>query len=91
MILPDLTPTSVTNLTEARFDFYPNPANGYITVRTEELGGTLRILDISGKLMLNEKMVQPVQRIDLSGIKSGMYFISVEKESTRMTQKLIIR
>ena len=91
VILVDLTSTSVTNLEEIRFDFYPNPATGYITVRTEESGSTLRIIDISGKLMHTEKLVQPVQRVELQGMNSGMYFISIESGNKRVTQKLIVR
>lgn len=91
VILMDLTPTNVANLEKISFDFYPNPANGYITVRTDEIGSTLRIIDISGKLIRVEKVVNTNQRIDLNGVKSGVYFISVESEARRILQKLIVR
>jgi len=89
VILP-LT-TSITSFDEMKFDFYPNPATGYITVRTEESGNTLRIVDISGKLMHTEKLVQPVQRVELQGLTPGMYFISIDSGSKKVTQKLIVR
>jgi transforming growth factor-beta-induced protein len=91
VILLDLTPTNVKKLEEITFDFYPNPANGYITVRTDEIGSTLRIIDISGKMMRVEKVVNTSQRIDLNGLNAGVYFISVESEAKRITQKLIVR
>jgi transforming growth factor-beta-induced protein len=91
VILMDLTPTNVKKLEEITFDFYPNPANGYITVRTDEIGSTLRIIDISGKMMRVEKVVNTSQRIDLNGLNAGVYFISVESEAKRITQKLIVR
>jgi transforming growth factor-beta-induced protein len=89
VILP-LT-TSITSFDEMKFDFYPNPATGYITVRTEESGNTLHIVDISGKLMHTEKLVQPVQRVELQGLTPGMYFISIDSGSKKVTQKLIVR
>jgi transforming growth factor-beta-induced protein len=91
VILMDLTPTSVTSLEEISFDFYPNPATGFITVRTDEIGSTLRIIDISGKQMRVEKVVNTNQRIDLNGVNAGVYFISIESEAKRITQKLIVR
>jgi transforming growth factor-beta-induced protein len=91
VILMDLTPTSVTNLEQISFDFYPNPANVYITVRTDEIGSSLRIMDISGKLMHAEQIWNSSQRVDLNGVKSGVYFISIEGEGKRAIQKLIVR
>jgi transforming growth factor-beta-induced protein len=91
VILVDLTPTSVTNLEQISFDFYPNPANVYITVRTDEIGSSLRIMDISGKLMHAEQIWNSSQRVDLNGVKSGVYFISIEGEGKRAIQKLIVR
>ena len=87
----DLTPTSITSLEEINFDFYPNPANNYITVRTEEIGSTLRIIDISGRLMHTGQVWNSSQRVDLSGVNAGVYFISIESERKRITKKLIVR
>ena len=91
VILVDLTATSVASLENMRFDFYPNPASGYIIVRTDEIGSSLRIIDISGKLMHAEQIRNSSQRVDLNGVKAGVYFISIEGEGKRVTQKLIVR
>jgi len=90
VILPDLT-TNVSERMKPAMEFYPNPATGYITVRSENTGSLLHITDISGKQVFIEKLVQPVQRIDLTGINPGIYFLSVENSNSRVTDKLIVR
>jgi hypothetical protein len=42
-------------------------------------------------MMRVEKVVNTSQRIDLNGLNAGVYFISVESEAKRITQKLIVR
>jgi transforming growth factor-beta-induced protein len=90
VILPDLT-TNVSERMKPAMEFYPNPATGYITVRSENTGSLLHITNISGKQVFIEKLVQPVQRIDLTGINPGIYFLSVENSNSRVTEKLIVR
>ncbi len=90
VILHDLATSNIPDIAKVSFNFYPNPANNYITVTTENELSTLRIIDVSGKMLLSRKMVQPVERIDLNGMKSGVYFISLESEGSVVTQKLLI-
>ena len=91
VILSDLTTTSVTDLEENRFEYYPNPASGYLTIRSENIGSTYRITDISGRIIRSDKMLQPVQRVYLSGMRPGLYFISLDSEGSALTQKLVVR
>jgi transforming growth factor-beta-induced protein len=91
VILSDLTPTNALQITNNSFGFYPNPANGFITVQSDNIGGTLRIMDVSGRILYSEKLVQPVKTIELSGVKSGMYFISLENNGSRIAKKLIVK
>ncbi len=91
VILADLTATSALDISQNSFEFYPNPAGSYITVRLENAGSILRISDISGRILHAETVVQPTRRVELTGMKSGMYFISIESKGSVVTKKLIVR
>jgi len=72
-------------------NFYPNPAVDRITVESDQIGGTLRLIDISGKLLLEKQIRQYSETVELNGVKSGVYFISLQNGNERVTKKLIVR
>ncbi len=91
VILSDLTTTSAPLTAGIQAEFYPNPAKGFITVTTNYAEGIIMISDISGRNILSERLTQSTQRIDLSNVKPGIYFISFHNNNSRNTQKLIVK
>jgi hypothetical protein len=74
-ILGDLTVT-----------LYPNPTNGFIYVKLENLDPTtescLIILDSTGKVLDVRKSLQTVNLLDLTKFSSGLFFIKIEVGKT---------
>jgi transforming growth factor-beta-induced protein len=91
VILLDLTTTSASLTAGIQAEFYPNPARGFITVNTNYPEGKVMISDISGRNILSERLNQSTQRIDISNIRPGIYFISFQNNNSRNTQKLIVK
>lgn len=91
VILPELTPTNVEDFEQMTLNFYPNPAVDRITFQSDEIGGIIRLIDISGKLLLEKQVRQYSQPVELNGIKSGVYFISLQNGNSLITKKLIVR
>jgi hypothetical protein len=60
---------------------YPNPASGIVTIDFPESAGekcTLQITDISGRQIREEKYIsEKIHSLDVSGLKSGIYFIRI--------------
>lgn len=69
---------------------YPNPANEFVTVANAAAGSTIRLMDMTGKV-LNTKTASTVTNIDLTDVKAGVYFISVEGKKGSKTQKIVVR
>lgn len=69
---------------------YPNPANEFVTVANAAAGSTIRLMDMTGKV-LTTKVASAVTNIDLSDVKAGVYFISVEGKKGSKTQKIVVR
>lgn len=63
---------------------FPNPATDYITLNRLTTENTLvSIVDISGRLVRTKQLYHSSERIDLSSLKSGVYFLRYEKETLR--------
>ena len=58
---------------------HPNPTANYINVTSEFEVSNVRILDINGKLILNQKYQNGI--IDISDLKNGMYKVIVSTEA----------
>ncbi|MEZ5174116.1 MAG: T9SS type A sorting domain-containing protein [Bacteroidia bacterium] len=72
---------------------YPNPANDFISLSDKINAGSVRIYDAYGKLVLNKVLSNNSkinERISLSGISSGVYFIQISCTDNRIiTERLV--
>ena len=65
---------------------YPNPTDGVLVIETHDRaslqGDTYRISNMMGQVLLQGQIMGETQRIDVSSLPQGMYFITVG-EGTR--------
>ena len=71
-------------------NIYPNPANGFIEIETNLINCTVSIVEITGKLISSEKIVQQKTYIELSNHSKGIYLIRLETGDKIITKKLIL-
>lgn len=72
------------------FSFFPNPAGDEIQFEYTGTGKyTVEILDTQGRLVFSQAMGGRRQRIDLSGIAAGLYFLRVEGNQQQSMQRFI--
>lgn len=69
--------------TQPIFHLYPNPNNGKFTIQTEqsELGSVLRIVDVSGKTVLQTQLMATTQAVT-GELEAGVYVVSMENPLT---------
>ena len=70
--------------------FYPNPAHGAIRVNAEP-GSEIRIMDITGKIVVDQLVLQPHQSLDISHLTKGLYLVKCTYEKNTVVKKLIVR
>ncbi|MCU0370558.1 MAG: T9SS type A sorting domain-containing protein, partial [Bacteroidales bacterium] len=75
------------------FTIGPNPARGHFSIffshpSEEEL--LLSISDLTGRKVYEEPAVPASGRIDISGIRAGIYLVSLTNGESRIIKKLII-
>lgn len=70
---------------------YPNPANGSVFIETLENDSDVEILDMSGKVIKQEKFhYSGINEIDLNGIQSGVYRVVIRSGSLVQSSSLIV-
>ncbi|HEY6159780.1 MAG TPA: M43 family zinc metalloprotease [Bacteroidia bacterium] len=73
-----------------KFDLYPNPTAGRITIDPLDMGGelTVKVYDIVGNLVKEMKMENNAKfEVDLTDKQNGAYFIELSNSAGRVTQK----
>lgn len=56
---------------------FPNPANDYINVVTEENNSTIEIFDVTGKLVVTQKLTSTLTTLSIANIENGVYFYNI--------------
>jgi hypothetical protein len=78
---------SIEETNETFFRVFPNPAYEKIIIQSELVNPFVTITDFSGRVVSNEKMISSSPFVDISGLPSGVYFVTIDN----FTQKLLIQ
>jgi hypothetical protein len=73
---------------------FPNPTNGKLTINPgNETISNIEIVDINGEIMMKQAVTNgnPVQEINITHLKSGMYFINLTLANDSAISKQIIK
>lgn len=73
------------------FNIYPNPCTGTLYIVAEHVNmNRLRVLDITGKPLLQQNVPAPVHSIDLSGLQPGIYLLELHSDAGLFTRRIIL-
>lgn len=71
---------------------YPNPVNGYLTINSRHLSdGKISIADVCGREIKVFHQQSALKQLDLSDLESGIYIVSLLKDSKLLGQQKIIK
>ncbi|MDX1909449.1 MAG: S8 family serine peptidase [Bacteroidia bacterium] len=70
------------------WQLYPNPAQAGVTVVLDRPGYTVRLLDLTGRLVLTRAAVTAHTWISLSGLPAGVYGVQVTRDGVTETRLL---
>lgn len=75
------------------FKFYPNPTTGELVLNFEYnanwIGKTVSIVNIEGVVVSRVQIISKIQKINLSQLNAGMYFIQVGNGVQKLREKFI--
>ena len=77
-----------------RFVISPNPAKTYFDIDLRNYKNandiTLKLADVSGRFIMQQKMEAGLQRINIASLQKGMYIVTITSGKQVQTQKLIV-
>ena len=70
----------IENVTSSVLKIYPNPANDVLTISVDNklLNSQVKIVDMLGKVVLRDKLLSSIQRVNINSLSKGMYFIVID-------------
>ena len=84
--------SSIGESTLSKINIFPNPTSGLLNVSLqEETTCNLTVSDISGRIIGSFIINNRNEKIDLSGVQKGIYFIKLQQGSEIVTVPLIIK
>lgn len=73
---------------------YPNPTNGILNMDFKNEVSNIRIINILGKVVYNEKVTEDLtnvnKRIDLTNLVGGIYIVSVSNDNGTSNYKVVL-
>jgi polyisoprenoid-binding protein YceI len=95
---PCSTLSSIENsFEENNFLLFPNPSKGIINIQFQHNSTSnniiIKVYDVVGKLVFEKQQIELNKQqftINLDNIKTGIYFITVQKNNSSTSKKLII-
>lgn len=82
--------TGENELSQNTFSFFPNPTSNVLNIKATEAVESLTVTDMSGRIIktINSNNTNQ-ERIDVSDLNSGIYFIQVVSNGVPQVQKFI--
>jgi len=85
------TSTAVTEGTATVFSVYPNPAQDYLLISNTAQIRSVSIMDMTGRNLIEEKIIASDQSISLAGLTGGTYLLQVTDEENRTTVQKFVK
>ena len=75
-----------------KFDLYPNPITNLLTIEIAQEfveGSIIHLYDISGKLILKNKVEDSIYTLNLKNLKAGVYLVRVTNGNNNVVKRII--
>ena len=84
--------TGIEDLTPTIFTMFPNPNSGQFTINFEtEETYAITIQDIAGKVVFeNSNVSNDNNLIEVEGLATGSYYVTIKNDTSRSTRKMVI-
>ena len=89
-LMSDMNFTNSTNIenTDNNISIYPNPTSNFIEITAENIC-SIKIIDISGKIIYSFETTDNSTTIDLSKFEKGIYFVKISTDNSTYSKKII--
>ena len=67
---------------------YPNPSVNFIKIKTQGKVESIRLMDITGKESLQKGFIKPDEKIDISHLPTGIYFVELLIDGFKVVRRV---
>lgn len=82
--------TGITEAADWKFGLYPNPAKEKVFLTDLDAGVTVTVLELSGKEIKREYIVNQVHELDITALSNGIYIVRILSQGMYASRKLIV-
>ena len=83
----ELTSTSSIAENAVSFNIYPNPVENQLVISSEENIETISIYNLNGVMVYSGEY--NAEGVDVSNLKTGVYFVNIKTESYDVTRRIV--
>lgn len=91
---PGYSNIAVVDIPQSEMDVtvnvYPNPANKYLKIKSDNTISSISIFDVSGKVVKKYNLFSNTQVLDISAISQGIYILEVVHQTTERI-KIVVK
>lgn len=82
----------INELATQQINVYPNPAKEQLFIDNSAFDNPLevKVFDSLGKVIINTKISNQLEAIDISQLNNGVYFITLRNNGVNQTQKIVV-
>ena len=67
---------------------YPNPSTDFIKIKTQGRVESIRLVDITGKESMQRGAIKPGEKIDISHLPAGIYFVEILIDGFKIVKRV---
>ncbi|WP_177730579.1 M12 family metallo-peptidase [Flavobacterium inviolabile] len=71
------------------FSYYPNPANGLVTIVSKDAITALEVFNVQGQLLYSNKLNDMTTKVDMSNYATGTYFFKMTINNQTVNFKIV--
>ena len=89
----NISSTSITEISAVSLSVYPNPASSFLIIKSDLLSSgnsVIKLIDSKGKLVLEDALDND-NRLDVSGVANGVYFLRLINDQTVENLRIVIQ
>jgi sugar lactone lactonase YvrE len=90
-IIDAVNVVSVESFGKDAIRIYPNPSDGEFTIEISSGNANLKIVDVTGRVVMERELTQSMSFVDLSHEDKGVYFVQLQSAGKLVVSKLVLR
>jgi hypothetical protein len=69
---------------------YPNPSNGKFTFENVDGATSVKLVDLSGRVIATQSIATGTTAVDFSGVATGKYIVNISGDNFNEVQSVVI-